>query len=363
MRKFLACTALTLALAACHNGGSAGNADGNVQSAAGDNGSADASGKTLFDIQKISLPGEGRGDYVTVDPDAGRLYVTHSTVLHILDLASLKPIAELDGLKAAHGVAIDAKSGHGFVTDGDSNAVVMFDLATDKEIKAIPAGQKPDAILRDPSSGMILAFNGDSATVSVIDPTKGAVVNTIKLPAGPEFPQADDKGMVWVNMEDGNAIAAIDTKAMKLDHVIKLPGCDGPAPLAFDPVNRVLFSGCGNKVMTVTDADSGKVLTSVPIGGDPDGLAYDAGAGRIVVANRDGGWTIVDQKGKDSYQVEQTLKIDEYAKTVGLDPKTHRLFTSTADLVWPKPTPGKKLLPNAKSGTFRLLVVTPKTGD
>lgn len=361
MRKFLACTALTLALAACHQGG--GNSEGAAPGVPGNEASADGAAKTQFDIQKISLPGEGRGDYVTVDPDAGRLYVTHSAALHVLDLASLKPIAELDGLKAAHGVALDPKSGHGFVTDGDSNAVVMFDLATDKKIKSIPAGKKPDAILRDPASGMILAFNGDSEDVSIIDPAKGAVVSTIKLPNGPEFPQADGKGMVWVNMEEGNAIAAIDTKAMKLDHVIKLDGCDGPAPLAFDPANRVLFSGCANKVMTVTDADSGKVLTTVPIGGDPDGLAYDAGAARIVVANRDGGWTIVDQGGKSDYKVEQTLKIDEYAKTVGLDPKTHRLFTSTADLVWPKPTPGKKLLPNAKSGTFRMLVVTPKTGD
>jgi DNA-binding beta-propeller fold protein YncE len=355
VRQFLACTALSFALvAACHNT-AGGNAD---TPAAGTTGDAT---KSVFDIQKIALPGEGRGDYITVDGDNGRLYVTHSTALHVLDLATLKPIAELDGLKAAHGVALDTARGHGFVTDGDSNAVVMFDLATDKAIKSIPAGNKPDSIVHDPASGMILAFNGDSEDVSVIDPVKATVVKTIKLPNGPEFAQADGKGMVWVNMEEGNAIAAIDTKAMTLDHVIPLPGCDGPAPLAFDAANRVLFSGCGNKVMTVTDADTGRVITTVPIGGDPDGIAYDAGAARVIVANRDGGWTIVNQKGKADYVVDQTLKIDEYAKTVGVDPKTHRLFSSTADLVWPAPVPGKKHLPNAKSGTFRLMVVTPKS--
>jgi YVTN family beta-propeller protein len=353
VRRSLACTALSFALiAACHDT-SVGNADGNAGAGAG--------GKTSFDIRKIALPGEGRGDYVTVDADNGRLYVTHSSALHILDLATLRPVAELDGLKAAHGVALDTARGHGFVTDGDSNAVVMFDLATDKAIKSIPAGKKPDSIVHDPASGMILAFNGDSEDVSVIDPVKATVVKTIKLPNGPEFSQADSKGMVWVNLDEGNAIAAIDTGTMTLDHIIPLPGCEGPAPLAFDPANRVLFSGCGNKVMTVTDADTGKVIATVPIGDDPDGIAYDAGAHRVIVANRKGGWTIVDQKGKADYAIDQTLAIDEYAKTVGVDPRTHRIFSSTADLVWPKPIPGGKNLPNARSGTFRLMVVTPRS--
>jgi DNA-binding beta-propeller fold protein YncE len=355
LRKIMVSAALAMVLAACHNTASTDTAaSGNDAASA----AASADGAPSYQIDKVSLPGEGRGDYLTVDNDARRLYVTHSARVQILDIDTLKPVGEVTGLKASHGVAL--AHGHGFVTDGDSNAVVMFDPATGKTQKVIPAGQKPDSILHDPASDMILAFDGDSSEVTVIDPVKAAAVKTIKLPDGPEYSQADGQGMVWVNMEEGNAIAAIDTKAMKLDHVIKLDGCDGPAPLAFDARNRRLFSGCGNKVMTVTDADSGKVIATVPIGGDPDGIAFDPDKARIFVANRDKTWTVIDQKGKDSYAVNQTLPIDEYAKTVALDPKTHRLFSSTADLVWPKPTPGKKLLPNAAPNSFRLLVISEK---
>ncbi|MDE2562432.1 MAG: YncE family protein [Sphingomonadales bacterium] len=352
MRKLIVSASLVVMLAACHKPAEPGPQASGSPSA--------ASETSAFTVTHVSLPGEGRGDYLLADSEGRRLYVTHGARLHIIDLDTLKPVGEVDGLKYAHGVALDKARGHGFVTDGDLQAVVMFDLSTGKTIKMIPAGKKPDSILFDPASGMIFAFNGDSKDVSVIDPAIGKVVSTIKLPNGPEFSQTDGKGKIWVNLEEGNDIAVIDAKAMKLSGTIPLPGCDGPAPLAFDAANRVLFSGCGNKVMAVTDADSGKVLTTVPIGGGPDGIAFDPGRKRILVANRDGAWTIVTQDAKDKYTVSETLPIDEYAKTVTVDTKTHRAFSSTADLVWPKPAPGQKLLPNAKPGTFRLMVVSEK---
>jgi YVTN family beta-propeller protein len=362
MRHLLVSAAVLALLGGCGSHRDAGNAsatDGNmaVTDISATNSASDAAA-TAFQIDKVALSGEGRGDYLTVDADGHRLYVTHSTTVHILDLDTLKPIGAVTGLKAAHGVAL--AGGHGFVTDGDSNAVVEFDLATGKTLKTIPTGKKPDSILFDPASGKVMAFDGDSSQVSVIDPATATVVATIALPKPPEFSQTDGKGKVWVNMEEGNDIGVIDTKTMKLTGTIPLPGCDGPAPLAFDAANRVLFSGCGNKIMSVVDADSGKTLATVPVGGDPDGIAFDAGRKRIFVANRDGGWTIVDQQAKDKYAVNQTLKIDEYAKTVAVDPKTHRAFSSTADLIWGPVIPGKKHLPTAKSGTFRLLVVSEK---
>lgn len=357
VRKALMSAACLAALAGCGQKTSGDNA---VVGTMTDNvAAAEApANATAFAITKVALPGEGRGDYLTVDSATRRLYVTHSSAVHILDLDSLKPLAQVTGLKAAHGVAL--ADGKAFVSDGDQNAVIAFDPATGKTLKTIPTGKKPDSILFDKASGKIMAFNGDSDEISVIDPATDSVVKTIKLPNGPEFSQTDDKGKVWVNMEEGNDIGVIDTKTMALAGTIPLPGCDGPAPLMFDPANRLLFSGCGNKIMTVTDADSGKVLTTVPVGGDPDGIAFDGDRKRIYVANRDGGWTIIDQLAKDKYTVNQTLKIDEYAKTVAVDPKTHRAFSSTADLVWPPAVPGKKHLPNAKSGTFRLMVVSEK---
>lgn len=343
MRSVLFTSTIAMALAAC--------------SSAESKRQADADPVTPLRIDRVPLQGEGRGDFITVDSPAKRMYVTHSGRVHILDLNSLKELAEVTGLKASHGVAVDDAAGHAFVTDGDRNSVIMFDPESGRTLKTIPAGKKPDSILLDPASKKVLAFNGESGDVTVIDPANGTAVTNVKLPNDPESVQADGNGKVWVTMEDADAIAEIDTKAMKFVRSIPLAGCDGPAPLALDRNDRVLFSGCANKVMIVTDADSGKVLTSVPIGADPDGIVFDAAKKRLYVANRDGTWTIIDQKARDRYSVNQTLKIDQYAKTAALDPGTHRVFSSTADLVWPKPTPGKKLLPNAKPGSFRLMVV------
>ena len=311
----------------------------------------------LLTISKITLPGEGRGDYLVADPAKNWLFVTHSKVVHVLDLKTLRPVSEVTGLTAAHGVALDSR-GDAYVTDGKSNSVIAFDPKTGRELHRIQVGKGPDSILFDPASSKIMAFNGDSEDVSIIDPSKATVAATIKLPDAPEFSQADGRGRVYVNLEEANAIAVIDTMKMVLDHLIPLKGCEGPAPLALDRSHRRLFSGCTNKTMVVTDADTGKVVASVPIGGGPDGIVYDDRTKRIFVANRDGAWTIVHQSNADKYYVEQILKMDEYAKTVAIDPASGRVFSSTADLVWPPAVPGKKHLPNAKPGTFRLIVVS-----
>ena len=320
-------------------------------------GPATAKAPANLRVAEESLPGEGRGDYLYVDANANRLFVTHTTVVHILDLTTLKPVGEVSGLTYAHGVTADNR-GQAYVTDGNTSTVVVFDPSSGHELKRIKVGDKPDSILFDVPSAKIMAFNADSNNISVIDPATLSVIATIQLPHPPENAQSDGRGHVYVNFEEGSAVGVIDTAKMTLGQVIPLNGCDGPAPLAIDKADRRLFSGCGNNVMVVTNPDTGKVVASVKIGGDPDGIVYDAGTKRIFVANRDGGWTIVRQSGPNSYSVERTLKIDEYAKTLALDPKTHRVFSSTADLIWPPVVPGKKHLPNAKPGTFRLLVVS-----
>ena len=352
MHKFLLTVAMAASLAACSKGGD------NASNAANVANGADTAAVTDLQIEKVSLPGEGRGDYVFVDADNRRLYVTHTAVIHILDLDTLKPIAEVTGFGQAHGVAL--ANGKGYGSDGVGNAIVVFDPATGKKLKTIPGGKNPDSILFDKPSGMVFAFNGTSKDISVIDPAKDEIVKTIDVGDKPEFSRSDGKGKVFFNMEDEHSVGVIDTKALTLATKYVLPDCEGPAALGLDEPNRRLFVGCGNGQMKVVDADSGKVITQLPVGEDPDGMVFDPDNKRIYVAARDGGWTIVDQKDADTYSVNQVLKIDPYAKTVDLDPKTHRVFTSTADLVWPEEVPGKKLLPNAKSGTFRLMVVSEK---
>ena len=353
MRRLLACSIAAIALAACQP-------TPRNESALAGNAAAD-SAPTAFKVDKVPLPGEGRGDYLTIDAGANRLYVTHSTVVHVLDLATLTPLFQVEGLKGAHGVALDPARGHGFVTDGKQNAVVMFDLATGKTIKAIPAGKKPDSIVHDLASGMIFAFNGESSDVSVIDSDKAEVIKTIKLPNAPEFSQSDGLGKLWVNLAKGNAIAEIDTTTLALDRTIKLDGCERPGPLAFDPTDRLLFAGCtGNSLLAVVDPDSGKIVATAKVGEDPDGIAYDDARDRIFVANRKGGWTIIDQLDKTQYALNRILPIDDDAGTVSVDPKTHRAFTSTADLFRPNDKAGNGASPMAKPGTFRLMVVSEK---
>lgn len=349
MRKLMISVAACALLAACGGSG---------DKAAGNNATAEAGAKTEFQIDKVTLPGEGRGDYVFADTDARRLYVTHQAVVHIVDMDTLKPIAEVTGFKKAHGVAL--AGGKGYASDGDGNSVIVFDPATGKTLKTIPGGQNPDSILFDSASGMVFVFNGTSKDVSVIDPAKDAIVKTIKVDDKPEFSRTDGKGKVFFNMEDAHAIGVIDTKALTLATKYVLDDCEGPAALGLDETNRRLFSSCGNGELKVVDADSGKIVAKLPVGEDPDGISYDPANKRIFVAARDGGWTIVDQTGADSYAVNQVLKIDPYAKTTAFDPKTGRVFSSTADLVWPPEVPGKKHLPDAKPGTFRLMVVSAK---
>ncbi len=311
-----------------------------------------------YRIDKVPLPGAGRGDYIALDANARRLYVTHTGSVHILDLDNLKPLGQIGGLKKAHGVALAPGVGRGFISDGDGNQVVVFDLATYKVVKTLKGGKNPDSILYDPASKMVFVFNGTTKDISVIDPVKAEIVKTIPIGDKPEFSRADGKGKIFVNLEDGAEIAVIDTAAQTVAAKYKLADCEGPAALGLDDANRRLFAGCGNHQMKVVDADSGTAIASLPIGEDADGIAYDPDEKRIFVANRDGTMTIVRQEDADHYSVEQNLPTEEYAKTIALDPQTHRIFSSTADLVWPKAEPGKRLLPDAKPDSFRLLVIS-----
>ena len=193
-----------------------------------------------FTTQRVSLPGEGRGDYLLADEASNRLYVTHTAVIHILDLTTLAPIATVTGLKKAHGVAIAA--GKGFASDGDGNSVVVFDPATGATLKTIAAGQNPDSILFDAPSGMVFVFNGTSQDVSVIDPVKAEVVKTIPVGDKPEFSRSDGAGKVYFNMEDEHAIGVIDTRRGELVNKLVLPDCEGPAALGLDYISFIEMS-------------------------------------------------------------------------------------------------------------------------
>ena len=192
----------------------------------------------------------------------------------------------------------------------------------------------------------------------MIDPASGQLVGTIPLGDKPEFSQVDGQGRLWVALDETGAIAMIDTHEMAVIRTFKLEGCEGAAPLALDRGHRRLFTACGDKRAYIVDAETGKVVAHAPVGDDPDGIVYDAPRAKLFVANRDGTMTIIGQRGADDYVVERNLRMPVYAKTLGIDPATRRVFSSTADLIWPKAKSREEVLPNARPGSFRLVVAT-----
>lgn len=300
--------------------------------------------------KKISLPGNGGYDYLFIDKANNRLYVSHGTSVDVIDLSNEQLIATIDDMRGVHGIAIANDVNKGFITDGKANAVVVFDTKTNKKITTIPlSGKKPDAITYDPSSKKILAFNGDTNNASVIDINTLKEITTIDLGGAPEFGVPDGKGLVYNNLEDKSNLDVIDTKAMKVVQTYPLSPCGGPTGLAFDKTNQRLFTVCReNKGMSIIEANTGKVITTVPIGTGVDAVAYDTGTKLVIVSNGDGTATIIKQNSPDDYAVLQTLATQYRAKTMALDPVTHKIYFSVAQ--YEQGT--KNMIP----GTFTVLV-------
>lgn len=322
-------------------------------------GSLVATAQEPYHIQdRWKIGGEGGWDYLTVDSAAHRLYITHGPRVEVLDTETGKPIGSLTGFKSTHGVALDDAGKFGYVSDGAGNAVVVFDRASLQTVATIPAGTNPDGIAYEPVTKTVWAFNGRSKNVTVIDATQQKAVATITLPGRPEFPVADGKGTVFANIEDKNEIVRLDASSQKQTAEWPLTGCDSPSGLAFDATNRHLFSVCDGKAMTVTDANSGKVLANPKIGDGPDAAAYDPKHKLAFSSNGDGTLTIVDTS-KSTFPTLQTLDTQRGARTMALDKNTGRIYLVTAEFgprpaaTADNPRPRPAIIP----GSFTVLVV------
>jgi len=282
-------------------------------------------------IKKIPIPGSGSWDYLTVDEGARRLYVSHGTQVEVIDLDSLSLVGNVPKTPGVHGVAVAPESGKGFVSDGQSNAVTVFDLKTLKIITDVPTGQKPDAIIFDPGTSRVFAFNGGGNSATAIDASTNKVAGTVDLGGGPEFAAADGTGYVFNNLEDESLVLKINSRDLKVEQRWPTAPCSSPSSMAMDRANRRLFVGCRSKVMAVLDADSGKVLTTLPIGDHVDATAYDPETKLIFNSNGEGTITVIHQDSPDKYSEVETVKTLPRAKTMALDPKTHQLFLSTAE--------------------------------
>jgi YVTN family beta-propeller protein len=274
----------------------------------------------------VALTGPTNWDYVSVDANARKVYIANSTQVQVLDADKLSVAGTVLGISGAHGVAIAADSKKGFVTAGKADQVEVFDTATLKVTAKVKTGKKPDAVVYDPASKRVFAMNGDGDSTTVINAADNSVAGTIDLGGGPEFTVVDGRGKLWVNLEDQSELVQIDTKELKVLHHWPIAPCAAPSSLAFDAKNRLLFLGCRSKVLAVVNADSGALVKAYPIGDHVDATAFDAETGLVFSSTGDGHVYIFHQDAPDQYSLVDTLTTFPSSKTMGLDPKTHRIY-------------------------------------
>jgi len=310
-------------------------------------------------VNTYTLGGDGGWDYLALDTVGHRLFIARANRVMVVDPDNGKVLAEIPGLKGAHGVAFAYEAGHGFATSGADSSVVMFDLKTLQVLGRTTAAPDADAILYDPATKRIFTFNGDSHNASVIDVATGQRIGTIDLGAGPEFGVSAGDGKLYVNLEDKGAVAEIDAAAMKVTRQWSLAPCQAPTGLAIDRAHHRLFSGCRNQVMAISDATAGKLITTVPIGQGVDACRFDPGTQQAFASNGDGTLTVVHEAAPDTFTVVANVATKRGARTMELDLKTHRLFTATADFgPTPAPTADRpRPRPSLVPGTFALLVL------
>ena len=283
-------------------------------------------------VRKIEVGGEGGWDYLTVDSEARRLYVSRGNRVVVIDLDNETVVGELPDTPGVHGVAIAPESGKGYTTNGGDGTVTVFDVKTLKATGKIEARGVPDAILYDSVSKRVFTFNHKTDDATVIDTTTDTVVGTIAFESEPEAAVADGKGHVFVNLRSTSEIGEIDAATLKV--VNRWPLAPGVRPngLGIDAKNRRLFSTCGNQKMIVMDADKGTVLGTAEIGRGSDGCFFDSAKGLAYSSNGEGNVTVVSESEPGKFEVVATIPTQASARTMTIDPKTHRLYLSAATM-------------------------------
>ena len=320
-----------------------------------------AAGSSGYHVaKKTVLGGDGGWDYLTVDAKARRIYISRSTHVMVVDADSAAVVGDIPGTNGVHGIAIASDMNKGFISDGRDNNVTIFDTKTLKVLGTAPAGKNPDAIIYDPASKRVFAFNGSSKDTTAIDAKTGTVAGTISLGGKPEFAAADEKGHVFVNIEDTSEIVQFDSNKLTVDNRWKIAPGEGPSGLALDRKHRRLFSVCSNKLMVVVNADTGTVVTTLPIGQGTDAAGFDPETGFAFSSNGEGTLTVVHEDSADKFSVVDTVPTQVRARTMALDTKTHQVFTVTAEFGPPPAATAQQPRPRAPMvpGSFTLLTLS-----
>jgi len=310
-------------------------------------------------LKKINLGGEGGWDYLTVDEAARRLYVSHSSHVAVVDLETSKVTGDIPDTAGVHGIALAPELNRGFISCGQTNTAVIFDIKTLKVIGQVKTGTNPDAIIYDTDSKRVFAFNGRSKDATVFDAATGDIAGTIALGGKPEFSQTDGKGKVYVNIEDTSEVVEIDSRKLIVTRRFSIKPGEEPSGMAIDVAHHRIFSVCGNKLMTVLDIESGKIIATVPIGDRCDGAGFDKETGMAFASNGEGTMTVVKESSPDKFEAIETVATQSGARTMTIDPKTHNIYLSVGPF---SPRPGSAPAAPAPqttgtAETFSVLVV------
>lgn len=311
--------------------------------------------KSAYKIAKtIKLTGDGGWDYLSVDEVNQKLFVSHSSQVNVVDLKTGAEVAVIPETSGVHGIAVANDLKKAFISCGRDSSVSVVDLNSYKLLAKVQiSGKNPDAILYDPFSKKVFTFNGRTSNSTVLDAVTNKVIATIPLAGKPEFSQTDGKGKIFVNIEDKSSLSIINAVTMKVDKTWSIAPGEEPSGLAFDKVNNRLFSVCSNKLMVVSDAVSGKVITTAPIGDGCDGVAFDATTKRIFASCGEGIITIIQQESADKYKVLESLTSQPGARTIAVDQSTHHIYVSCGE--YGEGTGRRPVKPN----TFRVIDIEP----
>jgi DNA-binding beta-propeller fold protein YncE len=313
---------------------------------------------TYHVLRSFHIGGKGGWDFIAVNADLKRIYVSHDTLVNVLDESSGDSVGVIPNTRGVHSIDFASPFGKGYTSNGRTNTLTVFDLKTDQVKGEVKTGTNPDAIMYDPFSKTIVVCNGRSQDATIVDPSADTVLTTIPLGGKPEVPVSDGAGNIYINIEDKNEVAHLNAKTWKVEHHWKISPGDSPTGIAMDTKNKRLFIGC-DSLMIVLNAENGNVVAQMPIGARCDGTAFDPGSGFAFASCGDGTLTIAHEESADSFRVVSTVPTKKGARTLALDLQTHHVFLPTAEYEPAPPATTDNPRPRAKvvPGTFEVLEV------
>ena len=305
-------------------------------------------------IKAVPVPGDEGWDYLLVDADARRVYISRASHVVVMNADTFAVEGDIPNTEGVHGIALAPELGRGFISDGRAGTATIFDLKTLKTIGVVKTDANPDAILYEPVTKRVFTFNGRGKNATAFNAADGAVLGTIPIGSKPEFAAADGKGIVYVNDEDTSELLRIDAQKLAITDRWPLAPCKSPSGLVMDVKSRRLFSVCDDGVSAVVNADTGKVVATPKIGDGPDAAGFDPATNDFFASCGQGVLTVIHEDSPDKYTVVEDVPTKRSARTMALDLKTHNIFLPSAE--FEPPAPGERR-GKMKPGSFAILVV------